>query len=166
MADIFTKAKRSSVMARIRSKGNLETELAMMRFFREHNITGWRRQQVVFGNPDFIFRAVHLAVFVDGCFWHGCHRHGRIPTGNRDYWLNKIARNKNRDRIVTRTLRKEGWRVLRIWHHELARKNAKRLVRRFRDALAPAACLATAGQHGLATVCRALINSNEFVLLQ
>lgn len=135
MADVFSQAKRSAVMAHIRSKGNLETEIAMIRFFREHRITGWRRQQMLFGNPDFVFRAVRLAIFVDGCFWHGCRHHGRVPTSNRPYWFNKITRNKNRDRMVTRTLRKRAWRVLRIWDHELARKNAAQLLRRIQRAL-------------------------------
>jgi DNA mismatch endonuclease (patch repair protein) len=71
MADVFTKIKRSQVMAAIRSKGNKDTELKLISIFRKYRITGWRRHQVVFGNPDFIFRKAKIAVFVDGCFWHG-----------------------------------------------------------------------------------------------
>jgi DNA mismatch endonuclease Vsr len=66
------------------------------------------------------FRRQQLAVFVDGCFWHGCPRHCRMPRGNRQYWQRKIARNMARDRRVTRLLRSQGWRVLRIWGHALA----------------------------------------------
>ena len=132
MADVFSRAKRSQVMARIRSHGNKGTEVAMMKLFRRHRITGWRRHQPVFGKPDFVFRARRLAVFVDGCFWHGCPRHGTQPAGNRAFWRKKFQRNRERDLLVNRTLRQAGWRVLRIWEHELAKKHERRLVLRLR----------------------------------
>ena len=68
VADIFTKAKRSEVMARIHSRGNRATVLHLIALMREHGITGWRRNARVFGKPDFVFRTAKLAVFVDGCF--------------------------------------------------------------------------------------------------
>ncbi len=136
MADVFTASKRSEVMSRIRSHGNKDTELALIRFFRANSITGWRRQQAIFGKPDFIFLRLKVAVFVDGCFWHGCPRHANLPANNRDFWLVKLAANKERDRLVGRTLRKRGWRVLRIWEHELASKNEPRLLRRIEGLLA------------------------------
>ena len=80
MADVFTQAKRSEVMSRIRSRGNRDTELALAKLFRRHGITGWRRNQHVFGKPDFIFPKLHMAVFVDGCFWHK----GRDRCGHAD----------------------------------------------------------------------------------
>ena len=135
MPDIFTQAKRSDVMSRIRSRGNKDTELALMRVFRAHGITGWRRRQGVFGKPDFVFPKLRLAVFVDGCFWHGCPKHETKPRNNAAFWRRKFARNKARDRLVTRALCKSGWRVLRIWEHELARKREARLVRRIQKAL-------------------------------
>jgi DNA mismatch endonuclease (patch repair protein) len=92
-----------------------------MELFRQHGITGWRRNQKVFGKPDFIFRQARLALFVDGCFWHGCGRHCKIPVGNRAFWEKKFAANKARDRRVNRELRKLGWRVLRVWEHDLAK---------------------------------------------
>ena len=122
MPDVFTKAKRSAVMARIRGHGNKDTELALMKLFRQHRITGWRRHQKVFGKPDFIFRQVRLALFVDGCFWHGCSKHCKIPAGNRAFWKKKFAANKARDRRVNRTLRRLGWQVVRIWEHDLAKR--------------------------------------------
>ncbi|MCX6896366.1 MAG: very short patch repair endonuclease [Verrucomicrobia bacterium] len=135
MSDIFTKAKRSEVMSRIRGRGNKATELALAKLFRRHKITGWRRNQKIFGKPDFVFSKLKLAVFVDGCFWHGCPRHGTQPKGNAAFWRRKISRNQSRDKEVSRTLRKLGWRVLRIWEHELARKNEKRLLLRVERAL-------------------------------
>ena len=136
MADVFTKAKRSAVMSLIRSRGNRATELRLIALMREHGITGWRRKACVFGRPDFVFSAARVAVFVDGCFWHGCPRHATKPGNNAAFWRRKLAANKTRDRLVTRTLRAEGWTVLRIWEHDLARKNEARLMRRIRSALA------------------------------
>ena len=121
MADVFSKKKRSAVMALIRSRGNRDTELRMIALFRAHRITGWRRNARVFGKPDFVFRAAKVAVFVDGCFWHGCPRHATMPANNRAFWRAKLARNAARDREVTRALRKAGWRVMRVWECALAR---------------------------------------------
>ena len=130
MTDVFTKRKRSEVMSQIRGRGNKDTELALAKLFRANGIAGWRRNQPVFGKPDFIFPKLKLAVFVDGCFWHGCPKHKTKPKNNALFWERKLSSNKLRDRLVTRTLRKQGWRVLRMWEHELARKNRERLLRR------------------------------------
>ena len=135
MPDVFTKAKRSEVMSRIRGRGNKDTEQALAQLFRAHRITGWRRNQPVFGKPDFIFPRLRLAVFVDGCFWHGCPNHATKPAGNAAFWRRKFSRNKRRDALVTRTLRRAGWRVLRIWEHELLKKKQGRLVRRLSAAI-------------------------------
>lgn len=129
-SDIFTKAKRSDVMSRIRSSGNKATELALIKLFRQHGIAGWRRRQKVFGKPDFLFREKRLAVFVDGCFWHGCPRCYRRPQSHQRFWDAKVARNRRRDRLVSAVLRREDWRVLRIWEHSLAAPSwsIKRLI--------------------------------------
>ena len=132
MPDIFTKAKRSEVMSKIRSRGNRGTELALVIFFRNHGIIGWRRHRAVFGRPDFVFPKLKLAVFVDGCFWHACPKHISLPVGNRAFWKAKLEANRRRDRLVTRELRSRGWRVLRIWEHELSRRNEGRLLARLR----------------------------------
>ncbi|MBI3222072.1 MAG: hypothetical protein HYZ46_03125 [Nitrosomonadales bacterium] len=71
MSDIWSKQKRSEVMSLIRSRGNKATELRLIEIFREHGITGWRRNQKLIGKPDFTFRRERIVVFVDGCFWHG-----------------------------------------------------------------------------------------------
>jgi DNA mismatch endonuclease (patch repair protein) len=134
MADIFSKAKRSEVMSRIRGRGNKDTELALMTLLRRHHVTGWRRNQTVFGKPDFVFPAARIAVFVDGCFWHGCPRHCSIPASNRPFWKKKLAANKTRDRRVNQTLRKAGWRVVRMWEHDLP-KRGESCIRRIKMAL-------------------------------
>jgi DNA mismatch endonuclease Vsr len=244
MPDVFTKAKRSEVMSRIRSRGNKDTELALMKVFRGNRIVGWRRhvqlriadlglrigkqqprkQEETEGRemegsvvracpsklssfaeapfrrmdqrrreereseeavvreegggyrvktrrggdgetrrdekmkkqkgakgkkkqpvrassrrllrvglkvrPDFVFRERKLAVFVDGCFWHGCAKCYVRPRQNRKFWDAKFARNTERDRKVNKALKAAGWQVLRIWEHELKRKDAARLVRK------------------------------------
>jgi DNA mismatch endonuclease (patch repair protein) len=84
---------------------------------------------------DFVFRQVRLALFVDGCFWHGCPRHATKPANNRAFWKKKLAGNKTCDRLVNRTLRRAGWRVIRIWECELTRKNEARLVKRLKSFL-------------------------------
>jgi DNA mismatch endonuclease (patch repair protein) len=127
---------RSALMSLIRSTGNKDTELRLIAIFRAHHITGWRRNSKLPGKPDFVFPAQRLALFVDGCYWHGCPRHYRRPKTNRAFWDAKIARNRQRDREVTRHLRAKGWRVLRIWEHALARKHEPRTVARIRRALA------------------------------
>jgi len=109
-------------MARVKSAGNISTEAVVLDAFRERHITGWRRQGRATGSPDFFFPDYKLAVFVDGCFWHGCARHCRMPVGNRNYWSQKIAQNVDRDICVNRTLKKKGWKVIRIWEHELREK--------------------------------------------
>jgi DNA mismatch endonuclease (patch repair protein) len=122
--------KRSEIMRAVKGRGNKNTELVFARLLRRSKITGWRRSQQVFGKPDFIFPKHKFAIFVDGCFWHGCSKHCRMPKDNRVYWKQKITSNKIRDLLVTRTLRSQGWRVLRVWEHNLARKKIPRLLRR------------------------------------
>lgn len=119
MTDVFTKKKRSEIMSRIRSKGNQATEQKLIKLFRQNSITGWRRNYPLFGKPDFVFPKKKVAVFVDGEFWHGHTTRGQIPKTNTIFWIEKIARNKKRDRLVNRTLKEKGWVVVRIWQHQL-----------------------------------------------
>jgi DNA mismatch endonuclease (patch repair protein) len=120
MADIFTKKKRSQVMSAVKGKGNKSTELALAKLFRKNGIKGWRRNYSgVIGKPDFVFPKERIAVFVDGCFWHGCKKHRTIPVTRRSFWVTKIERNRERDRLVNRELKRSGWKVRRFWEHEL-----------------------------------------------
>src|SRR5437867_351862 len=134
MPDVFSKKKRSLVMAAVRSKGNKETELRLVTILRGNGIRGWRRNQRLPGKPDFVFRKERVTVFVDGCFWHGCRWHCRMPKSRQNFWDPKIGRNKARDKEVRRILRRLGWRVHRIWEHSL--KNPQRVVRELQAVLA------------------------------
>lgn len=111
--DIVAPETRSRMMANIRGKGNRSTELKMASILRQSKIWGWRRHVPIFGKPDFVFRGHKLAVFVDGCFWHGCPC-ATIPKQNRKFWVNKIESNKKRDRKVVRHLKNNGWHVVRF----------------------------------------------------
>ena len=145
MADILSKKERSALMAKVRSRGNDSTELRLIALFRELGITGWRRG-VTLGwkrpkgrlaafrvRPDFVFRRGKVAVFVDGCFWHACPVHGTRPKQNAGFWREKLARNVARDRLVSRSLHARGWRVMRIWEHELRRAKAGRLAKKIAE---------------------------------
>lgn len=137
MADIFSLEKRSAVMARIRGRGNKQTEQRLVTLLRGNRITGWRRGTTLFGRPDFIFRQERVAVFVDGCFWHrhrGC-KFCYTPKSRMDFWLPKFERNVARDRLVTRTLRKSGWKVVRVWECQLSPKKSRRTMGRIERAL-------------------------------
>ena len=131
--DTLTVDERSQMMAAVRSRRNKSTELALVAIFRAHGITGWRRNQLLPGRPDFWFQRERVAIFVDGCYWHGCPSHGRVPKSNVDYWQNKIQKKKRRDSQVNRVLRNRGWQVLRVWEHAL--KNPKRVANRVRRIL-------------------------------
>jgi DNA mismatch endonuclease (patch repair protein) len=132
MADIVSKAKRSEIMSRIRSKGNQRTEIAMVKLFRANKITGWRRHYPIEGKPDFVFLKQRVAIFVDGCFWHGCPKCYRQPKTNRQFWAKKIAANKRRDRRVTAALRQNNWLVARFWQHSMGKVGTSSVLKRIR----------------------------------
>ena len=88
----------------------------------------------VAGTPDFVFVRRRVAVFVDGCFWHGCPKHGTMPRTNRAFWRRKLATNRARDRRVNRKLRGSGWRVFRIWEHSVE-TSLDQTVKRILDAV-------------------------------
>ncbi|WP_425161766.1 very short patch repair endonuclease [Candidatus Binatus sp.] len=135
--DSLSIAERSLRMSKVRSRGNASTEIALLRLLRGAKIPGWRRHLKITGIPDFGFPQLHVAIFVDGCFWHGCSRCRRnVPSKNRTFWSRKIASNRSRDRKARWQLRRSGWIVVRIWEHEF--KNPERVVRRLRMVLARA----------------------------
>src|SRR5437867_1881784 len=85
---------RSDLMARIKSTGNKTTEIRLLKLLRAAGISGWRRRSTVYGRPDFVFRKQRVAIFVDGCFWHGHPTLCRLPATNRTYWAKKISANR------------------------------------------------------------------------
>ena len=135
MSDVFDKEKRSQIMQAVKSKNTKTTELAMINLFREHHITGWRRTYPVKGHPDFVFLEKKVAVFVDGCFWHGHDCRNTRPADNADFWRKKREHNIQHDMEITSAFEKRGWTVLRIWECELKKKNQEKTLERIIKAL-------------------------------
>lgn len=122
--DPLSPRERSAQMARVRATGNRSTEMRVAGCLIRRGIGGWRKHPLdITGRPDFCFLKQRVAVFVDGCFWHGCGRCGRnIPRSRRIFWRGKIEANRRRDRRVERALRSQGYVVVRIWEHALGNK--------------------------------------------
>jgi len=118
--DVFTPQKRSEVMRAVKSS-DTKPELALRKAL---HALGYRYRLHVKnlpGKPDLVFPKYRAVIFVHGCFWHGhsCKRGARVPKSNVDYWVEKIARNKTRDRKNAAALRKLGWRVITLWECKL-----------------------------------------------
>lgn len=124
MTDIFSKKKRSEIMSRVRAK---ETGIEIL-FRKALWKAGFRYRKNVrryFGTPDIVLKKYKTVIFIDSCFWHGCKKHGTMPKTRRTFWENKIERNTERDKKVIRYYKKEGWKVIRIWEHEIKKNIAK-----------------------------------------
>jgi DNA mismatch endonuclease, patch repair protein len=135
LTDIMTAAQRSRLMSRIRSKGTTP-ERYMHELAEAAGLAFTRHNAEIAGKPDLAFASARLAVFVDGDFWHGW----RLPIWKHrlsPFWLDKISRNRARDARNFRRLRRRGWRVLRIWEHEIE-QDPIRCVVRVADAAAQA----------------------------
>lgn len=137
MADVFSKEDRSEIMRTVKSAGNKSTEIKLIQFFEAHHITGWRRHYDVKGHPDFVFMNWRIAIFVDGCFWHGHDCRNTRPADNAEYWEKKRRRNIEHDREVTVMFEQRGWMVIRIWECELKKKNTEILNEKLRVLLSP-----------------------------
>lgn len=138
--DVHTKERRSYNMSRIRAK-NTKPEVALRRMLSAQGIRGYRLHTTLPGKPDIVFSKIRLAIFMDGCFWHGCEKCcNRVIGTNQPYWSDKILKNKERDIRQQAALKKLGWKVMRIWEHELEnepdkclRKILKLLIARQKD---------------------------------
>jgi DNA mismatch endonuclease, patch repair protein len=113
----MTPEQRSRCMSRIRGKDTVP-ELLVRRGLWKRGFR-FRKTTRLPGRPDVIFPTERLAVFVDGCFWHACPKHGVMPTNNGPFWRQKIGDNVRRDRRTTRRLKAKGWIVMRFWEHEV-----------------------------------------------
>lgn len=133
MVDTFSKTERSRIMAAVKSRKNKSTELRFISILQDKGITGWRRNYPLSGNPDFVFPRLKIAVFIDGCFWHGCPSHCRMPSSNIDYWNNKIEKNKIRDKKITKALKMKNWQVIRIWEHEIKSGKLNQRLKRIKE---------------------------------
>lgn len=111
---------RSRTMSSIKDRGNRSTELCFRLALVRSSIRGWTVQhQGLIGKPDFFFPTERIAVFVDGCFWHGCSTCGHVPKTNTSFWRSKLNDNKIKDKNTNHALTSQGIRVVRIWEHEI-----------------------------------------------
>ena len=118
--DVFDPAKRSAVMARVKSQGT-KPELLIRRILTDLGARYRLHRKDLPGSPDVVMSGRRLAIFVHGCFWHGhdCARGSRVPKTNREYWLAKVARNVARDQRNLGDLAAAGWRVETVWECEM-----------------------------------------------
>ncbi|HET6576625.1 MAG TPA: very short patch repair endonuclease [Fimbriiglobus sp.] len=123
-------ATHSRRMSAIRCKGNRTTEARFRAMLVRAGIRGWTMQtKEIKGKPDFFFPDCKVAVFLDGCFWHGCSRCGHVPSVNRPFWKAKIERNQQRDRDTDELLSQSGIQTVRFWEHEL-RDSLRKCIQR------------------------------------
>jgi DNA mismatch endonuclease (patch repair protein) len=133
MADKITKKERSSLMSKIKSK-ETKLEKDFRKLLWKEGIRYRKNSSKHFGKPDIVVASKKLVIFIDSCFWHGCKKHCRIPETNRDYWVKKINRNKDRDKEVNTHYKKIGWKILRVWEHEIV-SNQRRPFQKIIDFL-------------------------------
>ena len=132
MPDIFTKAKRSEVMAKIRFK-DTKVEKAAFRYLRQRGIYFQKHYDKVAGSPDIALPRKKKAVFIDGDFWHGKHI-GRLM--GKEYWQDKILSNMERDKAVNNRLEENGWKYKRVWESDIMKKSsASRTLKSIADFL-------------------------------
>jgi DNA mismatch endonuclease (patch repair protein) len=130
--DRLSKSERSAHMSKIGSKGNRSTEFQVESTLRAQSISGWcKHPNGIVGTPDFFFASAKLAVFVNGCFWHGCRKCSRnVPKKRRAFWIAKLEQNVRRDRRVLRQLRRLGYRTVTVWEHSLGTERWLGRIRR------------------------------------
>lgn len=130
MVDNLSNSDRKKAMQAVKNKGtSLERRLWAM--LAGLNMKGWvKNPRLILGNPDVIFEKKHIAIFIDGCFWHGCPICNKpMPINNSIYWERKIRKNIDRANYVNETLSAQGWMIIRIWEHELNNNQFKIEVR-------------------------------------
>lgn len=115
--DRLTKDQRSLTMSRIKSKGT-SIEKIVRSVLRRNNIQ-YTSNPKMYGHPDMIINDKKIAIFLDGCFWHGCKKCKNTPKTNKIYWTTKISSNRERDKTISKNLRSRGWIVLRLWEHQI-----------------------------------------------
>ena len=132
MADNFSKRVRSKIMSRIKSK-NTSLELNFRKLLWKNGLRGFRNHYKLPGKPDIVFVSKKIVIFLDGDFWHGYNwkKLGRVPP--RKYWQEKIEKNIERAKKYNKLLKKEGWKVLRFWEHDI-KKDVNKCIAQVKQA--------------------------------
>ena len=118
MADIFSKEKRSDIMSKVRHKDS-KIEIEFRKKLWNAGFCYRKNSTKYFGKPDLVLKSRKIVIFIDSCFWHGCKEHKPMPQSNKEFWMTKISRNIERDHDVTNHYENIGWRIIRIWEHDL-----------------------------------------------
>jgi DNA mismatch endonuclease, patch repair protein len=116
MTDNLTEEQRKKNMRAIKSQSKLEEKVSKALWANGLRIR--RNVKSLPGKPDFAIKKYKIVIFIDSCFWHSCPQHGNMPKSNKDYWINKLNRNKERDIEINHYYKKKNWNILRIWEHE------------------------------------------------
>lgn len=126
--DTVSKKRRSEIMSRVRSK-ETKMEIAFRKALWQKGFRYSKNSANYYGKPDIVLKKYKTVIFLDSCFWHGCKKHGRLPSTNKKYWIEKIDRNKKRDRKVNKYYKKIGWKIIRIWEHNLNKINIEKITK-------------------------------------
>ncbi len=119
--DTVSKEKRSEIMRSVKSK-DTKMEIAFRKSLWAAGFRYRKNASKYFGKPDIVLKKYKTVIFLDSCFWHGCEKHGTVPATKKDFWEKKLSRNKARDAEVNRYYKKNGWKLFRIWEHDLENK--------------------------------------------
>jgi DNA mismatch endonuclease (patch repair protein) len=128
MTDIFSKKKRSEIMSKVRNKDS-KIEVKFRKRLWQAGFRYSKNSTKYFGKPDLVLLKYKTVIFIDSCFWHGCKKHGSIPQTRKKFWETKIGRNKQRDKEVDKYYKKLGWKIIRIWEHNLKKYSEKEFNR-------------------------------------
>ncbi len=120
--DTVSKQKRSEIMSHVKSKDS-KIEILFRKELWKAGFRYRKNSSKYFGKPDIVLPKYKTAIFVDSCFWHGCKKHCRLPSVRARFWKKKVGRNKERDKEVGKHYKKIGWRIIRIWEHDLKKKS-------------------------------------------
>lgn len=126
MADRITRKQRSFIMSRIRSKWT--TPEKIMHNFLKGNKIRHKMHPKIEGSPDITLKDEKIAIFLHGCFWHGCKKCYRKPQNNKDFWKDKVKNNRARDKRNEKALKSNGWEVITIWEHDTKKDKLKKLL--------------------------------------
>ena len=126
MTDVFSKKKRSEIMSKVRSKDS-KIEIKFRKALWKEGFRYRKNSTKYFGKPDLVLLKYKTVIFIDSCFWHSCKEHGTIPSTRKKFWTEKLEKNRQRDKEVNRYYKKEGWKIFRVWEHEIQKKPVKTL---------------------------------------
>lgn len=126
--DVLTKVQRRKNMQNIRSTGT-KPERLIMGELKKRKVYFAANVKNITGKPDIVFKRKKVAVFIDSDFWHGHPKYGHIPKSNTEYWEKKIEYNRKRDKKNNKALREKGWKVIRIWEHEIKKDLNKCIIK-------------------------------------